>query len=169
VAAAKLSFRFTATLVQLEQGVRYHALPVPAEAAAAWRRAKVRRLVGTINGHPVKRALMAHADGDAFLIVGRELMATANLSRRQPAAVSLRPDPTPDRVDVPPEFTAVLNDDAAARARWATFTPGRRRSLMIYITTAKTEPTRIKRALELARMIRTHTLHGDLVKKRGPV
>ena len=61
----------------------------------------------------------------------------------------------------------MLDQDDAARARWDTFTVGRRRSLLIYITGAKTEPTRIKRSLDLARMIRTHNLYGDRLKKKS--
>jgi uncharacterized protein YdeI (YjbR/CyaY-like superfamily) len=94
-------------------------------------------------------------------------MKTAGIGRKNPAVLDLKPDPTPHRLEIPAEFSAVLNHDAAARARWDTFTTGRRRSLLIYITGAKTEPTRIKRSLELARMIRTHTLDGDLRKKRA--
>lgn len=57
--AGKLAFRFTARLVRLDQGMPYHALPVPDDIAAAWKKAKVRRLTGSFNGHPAKRALMA--------------------------------------------------------------------------------------------------------------
>jgi hypothetical protein len=165
--AAKLAFHFTAQLVRVDQGMRYHALPVPDEIAAAWKKAKVRRLVGTINGQAVKRALMSQAGGGGFFIVSRELMKTAGLGRGKPAVLAFKPDPAPTRLDVPEEFSAVLNQDPAARVRWRTFTTGRRRSLLIYITGAKTEATRIKRSLELARMIGTHTLYGDRLKKRA--
>lgn len=164
--AGSLAFRFTARLVRLDQGMPYHALPVPDDIAAAWKQAKVRRLVGTLNGHPAKRALMSHAGGGGFFIIGRDLMKAAGLGLKTPVAAAFRPDPAPGKLDVPPEFAAVLNQDTAARARWDTFTVGRRRSLLIYITTAKTEPTRIKRSLDLARMVRTHTLYGDRLKKR---
>lgn len=145
----------------------YQALPVPDEIAAAWKKAKVRRLVGTLNGHPAKRALMSHAGGGGFLIVGRDLMKAAGMGPKTTVAAEFKPDPAPTKLDVPPEFSAVLNQDPAARERWDTLTVGRRRSLLIYITGAKTEPTRIKRSLDLARMIRTHTLHGDRLKKKS--
>lgn len=164
--AGALAFRFTARLVRLDQGVPYHALPVPDEIVAAWKKAKIRRLVGTLNGHATKRALMSHAGGGGFLIIGRELMKAAGIGLKTPVIAQFKPDPAPAELDVPPEFEAVLNQDAAARARWDTFTVGRRRSLLIYITTAKTESTRIKRSLDLARMIRTHSLYGDRLKQK---
>ena len=40
-------------------------------------------------------------------------------------------------------------------------TPGRQRGLAYYITSAKTTDTRLKRALEIAHKLRTHTLYGD--------
>jgi hypothetical protein len=165
MATGKLNFRFTSAIVRLEQGVTYHALPVPDAAAAAWKKAQVRRLIGTINGHPARRALMSHAGGGSFLIVGRELMRQAGISGKAPVRLEFRPDPAPDQLDLPEEFRLVLDQDHAARARWESFTTGRQRSLLIYITGARTEPTRIKRAVELARLIRTRTLHGDLPKK----
>jgi len=165
----KLVFRFTAPLVQLDQGMRYHALPVPAQVATAWKKARVRRLVGTINGVPVKRALKNHADGDCFLIVGRDLMEKTGLSSQKPATLELGPDRNPDQLDIPPEFELALQQDPAARARWNTFTVGRQRSLLIYITGAKTEPTRIKRSVILATQIATHRLYGDLRKKEPPI
>lgn len=166
MAAGKLAFRFTSRLVRVDQGMPYYALPVPDDIAAAWKQARVRRLVGTINGHAVKRALMSQAGGGGFFIVSRDLMKQAGITPKTPAVLAFKPDPAPAKLDVPPEFQAVLNQDAAARARWETFTVGRRRSLLIYVTGAKTEPTRIKRALDLARMIRTHSLYGDRLKKR---
>lgn len=167
MAAGKLAFRFTSRVVRVDQGMPYHALPVPDAIAAAWKKARVRRLVGTINGHQVKRALMSQAGGGGFFIVSRDLMKQAGISLKTPAVLDFKPDPAPAKLDVPPEFQAALNQDPAARARWDTFTAGRQRSLLIYVSGAKTEPTRIKRALDLARMIRTHTLYGDRLKRRG--
>lgn len=167
MAAGKLSFRFTSRAVLLDQGMPFHALPVPDDLAAAWEKAKVRRLVGTINGHPVNRALMNHADGGSFFIVSRDLMKEAGIGLKTPAVLAFHPDPTPEQLDMPEEFQIALNQDDAARARWDTFTVGRQRSLLIYVTGAKTEATRIKRSLDLAQKIRSHSLYGDLLKKKS--
>ncbi|HWA29393.1 MAG TPA: YdeI/OmpD-associated family protein [Lacunisphaera sp.] len=147
----------------------YHILPVSNTAATAWKKARVRRVVGTINGHSIKRAIMSHADGGSFVIVNREFIKRAGLDGKSSAILVFRPDPTPHQLDMPPEFEAALAQDDVARARWESFTPGRRRSLLVYITGAKTEPTRIKRSIELATKIRTHSLYGDLQAKIRPV
>lgn len=168
--APKLAFRFTSTLARLEQDMAFHILPVPDDIAAAWKQAKVRRLIGTINGHSFKRALMNHADGGSFFIVGRDIIKAAGISPRTPTKLDFRPDPKPDDLDMPEEFAIALRQDPEAKKRWHTFTIGRQRSLLVYITTAKTEPTRIKRAVDLATKIRTHALYGDVQKRKsGPV
>jgi len=161
-----LTARFMAEVVRLDTGARHHLLPVPEAIAAAFKAAKVRRLVGTINGHAIKRALQNHADGDSFILLGQPLLAEIGLKRGSIVKVQLKPDPAPDELELPEEFATALAQDAAARARWETFTPGRRRSLLYYVSSAKQEATRIKRSIELTRKIRTHTLYGDKLRAR---
>lgn len=156
-----MSARFTAEVVRLEEGARYHIVPVPEGFAAEFRAARIRRLICTINGHALKRALQNHADGGSFIILGQPTLAELGLKRGARVAVELRADPQPDALDMPEEFALVLAQDEPARTRWATFTPGRQRSLLHYVASAKQEPTRIKRSLELARKIRNHQLYSD--------
>ena len=156
-----LPSQFTSTVVRLETGMRYHALPVPDDVAEKLKSAGIRRLLATINGHVFKRALQNHADGGSFIILGREQLKTCGLKLRSTATVSLVPDPTPDLLDMPECFALILDQDDEARTRWETFPIGRQRSLLHYITSAKQEATQIKRAWDLAEKIRTRTLHGD--------
>ncbi|CAM2848044.1 YdeI/OmpD-associated family protein [Rariglobus hedericola] len=155
------SVQFISTIIRLDTGMRYHALPVPDDVAATFKSAGVRRLIAVINGHTCRRALQNHADGGSFLIVGGELLKTCGLKLRSTATVSLSPDPTPDALDMPEVFALVLDQDEAALARWETFTIGRQRSLLHYVSSAKQEATQIKRSWELAEKIRTHSLYGD--------
>lgn len=168
MAKAALAHRFVTPLVRHESALGVmHLLPVPDEIASAWKQAKVRRLVGSINGHPVKRALQNHADGGSFIMVGKPLIEECGLSLKALAKVELRPDPRPDDLDLPEEWLAALAQDDEARARWETFTIGMQRSLAYYISSAKQEATRIKRSLELAAKIRNRELHSDRKAKAG--
>lgn len=159
-------FSFTSTVVRLETGMRYHALPMPDDVAEKFKASGVRRLIAVINGHSCKRALQSHADGGSFIIVGGDLLKTCGLKLRSTATVALAPDPEPDALDLPEAFALVLDQDDEARTRWETFPVGRRRSLLHYITSAKQEATQIKRAWDLAEKIRTHTLYGDRTNAR---
>ena len=79
--------------------------------------------------------------------------------------VVLQPDPDPDSIDLGEELTVVLEQDEQAAARFDSMSPGRRRSLAYYVTSAKRVDTRIRRALDLAHKLKTRTLHGDLNDK----
>ncbi|HEX9951288.1 MAG TPA: YdeI/OmpD-associated family protein [Rubricoccaceae bacterium] len=138
----------------------YHTLPVPGEVAATLAASGTRRVVAVLNGHPVRRALTT-LDGGTVLMLGRDILRTVGVEEGDTVFADLSPDPEPDRVDLGAEFEAALADDAEAAARFFSFTPGRQRSMAIYVTGAKRPETRVRRALELAHKLRTHTLYGD--------
>ncbi len=162
----ELSFAFTSRVVRLDHGFRFHAVPVPDDATTAWKAAGVRRLEGTLNGHAVNRGLQNHADGDAFIVIGQDTLKAFGLAEGSEVRLSLKPDPKPDVFELPEELVLALEQDDEARARWETFTPGKRRSLAHYVISAKQEATRIRRAVELAEKIRTHSPHGDRARTR---
>lgn len=156
-----VSFSIVATVVRLDGGMRFHVVPVPDAVADALKASGSRRVIATIGGHVFKRGLMNHAEGDSYIVLGGDILKTCGLREGAVAAVTLAPDPEPDALDMPECFAIALEQDAEALARWETFPIGRRRSLLHYISIAKTEPTRIKRAWEMVDKIRTRTLHGD--------
>jgi hypothetical protein len=153
---------FVAHVERADGGFRYHYLPLPPEAADAWQARGVRRLAGTLNGHPVRRAIQSNRDGERFVILGLPLLRDLGAALGEPVMAELHPDPDPDHVELGEEFAVVLEQDEEAAARFYAMTHGRQRSLASYVTSAKREETRIKRALELAHRLRTHTLYGDL-------
>lgn len=155
------SHAITAKVVRLDGGMRFHAVPVPDDVAEKLKAAGSRRVLATIGGHTFRRGLMNHAEGDSYIVLGGDILKTCGLREGSPVAVTLTSDPAPDELEVPEYFALVLDQDAEARARWETFPTGKRRSLLHYITSAKTEATQIKRSRELAEKIRTRSLYGD--------
>jgi hypothetical protein len=151
--------RFTATVVRSDEGLRHHLLPVPGAIAA---RFPGKRVLLTVGAHTFRRAIQRHADGEAFILLGRDTLDTAGLVKGQTIAVLLASDPEPDAVDLPVELGVVLDQDPAARARWERLTPGLRRTLAHPIATAKQEETRVRRAWKLAEQLR----HDALPTKR---
>ena len=151
---------FAAPVLLSESWPAYHTIPVPAEVAAVLAASGTRRVVGRLNGLPIRRALVS-LGGGTVLIVGRGTLREAGLSAGDTALVDIEPDPEPDRVDLGAEFEAALAADDEAAERFFGFTPGRQRSMATYVTSAKRPETRVRRALELAHKLRTHTLYGD--------
>ena len=154
-------FHFAAPVLRLETGMKMHYLPIPEEMAVVLQERKVRRVIGTLNGVPVNRGIMGSKEGDCYLILGRSLLRDIGVILGDTVEAELEEDPNPDHVDIGEEFEAVLEEDQEAANRFYNMTPGKKRSLAHYVTSAKRVETRIKRALELAYKLRTYTLYGD--------
>ena len=162
---ANLNPAFLAPILRLPDGMRFHYLPLPMDVAEAFLAAGVRRVLATINGHTVGRGIQGRHDGERYLILGQALLRDLGVALGDMVPVELIPDPNPDDVDLPEALVAALDQDEEAATRFYGMTPGKRRSLAHYVSSAKRPDTRIRRALELAHKLRTFTLHSD--KKSG--
>jgi uncharacterized protein YdeI (YjbR/CyaY-like superfamily) len=91
-------------------------------------------------------------------------METLRVAKAKPGGrveMTVWADPNPNEIDIPEEFAELMAQDEAVAAKFNAITPGRQRSLMIYITQAKGAETRVKRALEMGRKLVTETLHSQ--------
>ena len=150
---------FAGPVLRTDDGLRMHYVPIPAEIDDALGGARI--VVGTLSDVPFRRAVHGRGDGAPKLLFGKAALAKAGLAFGDTAFVELSAAPDPDAVHLPEELSVALAQDPAAATRFATFTPGRQRSLGVYIDQAKRADTRVRRALELCEKIRTHTLYGD--------
>ncbi len=150
-----LQFSFRAPIVALPLAAGYHGLAVPDSLGAAWRQAGVKRLLGTVRGVTLRRALQHHSDGAPYIFLGRAVRQELGLSPGEIVPVEFRPDPEPDAVDLTAELELTLAHDPEAHARWVTLTPGRQRTLAHRVASAKPEATRLRRAAEVAGWLRS--------------
>jgi len=157
-----LHFIINASLLRLDTGLKQHYLPVPTGHAEAYDAAGVRRLILSVPPHSWRRALLGTKEGERLIMMGQPILRALGLRAGQSITFTLYPDPDPDFIELGVEFEAVLDQDAAAAKRFYGFTPGKQRSLAYYVTSAKREETRIKRALQLAHKIKNHRLNSDL-------
>ena len=155
-------YDFISPLLKSRAGfLQQHYAPVPAEIAEEVIAAGNRRVLVTVNGKTVSRAIKNSKDGEYFVLFGLSLMKEIGVEMGDELALSLEADPDPDYVDLGEEFAEVLELDEEAAARFYSFTVGRRRGLALHVNSAKREETRIKRALEIAHKLKTYTLYGD--------
>jgi len=145
--------------------MKQHYAPIPTDLANDYLARGIRRIIVTMNGHDVRRAIQSSKDGDRFILLGIPLLREIRVGFGDMIEITMRPDPEPDLVDLGEELTAVLELDDEAAERFYAMTPGRQRSLAMYVTSAKRTETRIARALDLANRIRTRTLYGDRKKE----
>ncbi len=154
-------FEFQAPILRQDSGLRYHYFPVPAEIAACLQESGSKRVVVTIKGNTYRRALQSTKKAPC-VIVGLDLLREVSCSLGDVIAVKIISDPEADVIEMGEEFTEVLKQDPDASKRFYSMTIGQRRSLAYYATSAKRSDTRVKRAFELARKLRTYTLNSDL-------
>ena len=118
-------------------------------------------MITTLNGYRISRGIQGRKDGERYLMLGRAILREMGADYGDMVTVSLEPDPEPDRIELGEEFKAALDQDPEAADRFFSFPPSRQRGLAYYVNTAKRVETRISRALEVAKKLRTYTLYGD--------
>ena len=139
----------------------FHYVPVPPDIAEQLMASGTRRVILEVNGTRANRSIHRNADGEFRLIIGLVTLRDLGVRPGDVLVATLRSDPDPDSVDVPDEFEEAMDEHPEARKRFESWTPGKRRSLVTYITQAKRPETRIRRAYELAHKLETYTLYGD--------
>jgi len=157
-------YTFSAYLDRMDDGYKHHFVPIPPEIVADIKGKGARRVIATVNGVTLKRALNSRKDGPTFLILGQQYIKQIGVTIGDRVDVQMEIDAEPDAVELVEEFQAVLDTDEEAAALFAEFTPGMQRSLNVHVAQAKQTDTRIKRALELAEKIRTKSLHHQRKK-----
>ncbi len=158
------TFDFETVLDRLQTRLRQHYFEVPEQIAKKVLEQGSRRVEVEIKGLWFRRALISVSEIGFVILIGKDLMKQLKLEPGDIVHMLLRADAEPDFLDVPEEFQAVLDTDADADARFHSLTLGMKRSLMKYVTQAKRSETRIKRSLQLAEKLKTHSLYSDRKK-----
>ncbi|MCB0792468.1 MAG: DUF1905 domain-containing protein [Flavobacteriales bacterium] len=113
------------------------------------------RVLGTINGVVMDRALMPTKSGFHVIALGQDLRRKANVRVGDVVEVEVWPNPEPDKVPVPEELRETLDFLPEFKAAWQRIPPGKQRNICIWIDQARTTPTRAKRVAELLRRFET--------------
>lgn len=122
---------------------------VPDEVVEALGGKAVKRVIGTLNGHPIRRGLLPLNTGERYLLVSKALRRELNLGAESLVTVTLAPDPDPTYVELPDELAEGLAEWPEAAAAFGKLTPGRQRNLTHYINSAKRTETRAQRVVNL--------------------
>ena len=145
---------FAARITPMEWGDSvYTVVPLSDDILATL--GKTKRVEGEFNDHPVNLAIAkapAAVIGTPFLWAGKTLLDRVGLEPGEEFEARLRP--APDNVgDVPPDVTNALRS-AGLTDMWEALTPGKRRSHLYPIDTAKRAETRMNRIAKLLETLR---------------
>lgn len=133
-------------------------LIVPEEIVEALGGKQTKRVLCTLNGRPLRRALQYMRTGERFLLVSKTLRRELRLGAEDLVQVTLAPDPAPEQVDLPEELVEGLAAWPEAEAAFNRLTPGRQRNLVHYIDTAKRSETRAERVVKLLHQLADGTI-----------
>lgn len=155
-------FDFTTRLEPLEKAA-HTGLYLPADIVAVLPAGRVRAR-GVLNGTTAfNLAVQNERSGGRYFMVGGPLRREAKIKTGSEVRVQFSWT-DPELLELPEEFAAALEQDAEARALFETFTTGKKRGLMNYVTSVKNTDSRIKRSLELLYKIKTRQLYSDRTK-----
>jgi len=151
--------RFTATLLQpaeSDKGDSWTFLILPKNASAKLPTRGITPIEGTINGIAFQAAVEPDGQKSHWLKVDRKLSKSAGAK----AGDIVRLEIAPAAEDTEPEVPADLRKALAAaapktRATWSDITPNARRDWIHWITSAKQEETRTRRAKNACSMLAT--------------
>ncbi|WP_426493362.1 YdeI/OmpD-associated family protein [Hymenobacter sp. 102] len=121
----------------------------PLELAALGGKA-VKRVMGTLNGHPVRLGLLPLRGGGRYLMVNKDLCQRIGAQVGRQITLVLAPDPHPDQVDLPSELAEALAAWPEADMQFQRLSGSMRRAVARHVDTARLAETRARRAVELA-------------------
>ncbi|WP_167855427.1 YdeI/OmpD-associated family protein [Hymenobacter fodinae] len=108
-----------------------------------------KRVVGTLNGLPVRLGLLAQPGGGRYLMVNKDLCRAVGVQVGQQVQLHLSPDPEPDRVDLPAELAEAFEAWPEAGEQFEKLSGSMRRAVAQHIATARQAETRARRAVEI--------------------
>ena len=142
---------FTAPLRRFSGKGAMHYLEVPTEIAEGFGGKSGVRLIAGLNGRTeFPCGLMYQRDGTFYVYVGGKMRKAAGLNLGDSVRVTLQLDQSLYGMPMPEELAEVLAQDFESDACFHRLTPGRQRTFLYYVSSARSVDTRIKRAFEVA-------------------
>ena len=109
------------------------------------------RVLGTMNGFDVDRALIPQGDGTHVFILGGELRKKLGVRLGDRIEMQFHVNPNPDVIDLPEELEVALEMEPELQVVYDRQTPGTKRGISYWINSGKRPETRAKRAAEIMR------------------
>lgn len=158
--------KFSATLEKMPGRFAWTFVEFPHDVEKLFGKRGSVRINGTINGVPMDRALMPTKSGYHLIVFGADLRRQAKVKAGDTARFEVWRNPRPNEIQLPEELQETLDFFPDFKAGWEGMRPGMKRSMLIWINSAKTLPTRAKRVAELLK--RFETGHAWFAPKNKP-
>jgi hypothetical protein len=120
------------------------AAKIPPDVEAALGGRKQMRVIGTLNGHPIRTSTMPYR-GAFYVGLHKAAREAAGVGIGDEVELELTRDDSPRVLDIPPELEAAFGAEPALRQRFDALSFSRRRDLAAPIAEAKKPETRAAR------------------------
>jgi hypothetical protein len=120
------------------------AAKIPPDVEAALGGRKQMRVIGTLNGHPIRTSTMPYR-GAFYVGLHKAAREAAGVGIGDEVELELTRDDSPRVLEVPPELEAAFGAEPALRQRFDALSFSRRRDLAAPIAEAKKPETRAAR------------------------
>jgi uncharacterized protein YdeI (YjbR/CyaY-like superfamily) len=125
-------------------------IEIPFDVSKIWGVRGQLRVKGEINGFPFRTSLFPSGDGRHFMIVNKRMQSNGKVRPGMEAQFRMEPDTEPRTVPIVPELDQVLRQSKRLQLFYKSLTPSARSEIARYISGAKQEETRRRRADQLA-------------------
>lgn len=146
-----LSKVFTIIPATLPEWGHMMIIPVPDEVTLAFKEAGVKRLICTLNDeYEMPCALHPRKGGESYIMLSKRVRSEYDIDSQLTLKVQLSEDDSEFGYPVPEEWQAILDFDEEVAVIFRNLSPGKQRSVLHMVSSAKREETRITRALKIA-------------------
>ena len=143
-------YAFQATLERQQKGMKYHSIHVPFNVEQAFGKKGSVRVLGVYNGVPAERALIPTGNGHHHIVFGTDLRRKMKVKLGDIVNAEIWLNPTPLLLDLPEELAAIFEIEPTVKERFETkLSNSTRRNICYWISSAKREETRTKRAIDM--------------------
>ena len=141
---------FRAPLEQGSLALGWIIARVPFDPAEVWPKMIRLRVRGEINGFAFRTSLFPDPRGGFYLLVNRMMQKAAGAHLSDTADFRLEPDLDERAAELPDELAVLLDDEPGLRPLYDSLTEYTRREIGKWITSVKTDVSRMKRAEQMA-------------------
>ena len=158
------TIRFDAVLEKMSGRFAWTYVEFPQDVERMFGRRGTVRIKGTVNGIPMDRALLPTKSGFHVIVLGTDLRRQAGVKPGDLARFEVWLIKRPEELSIPDELRETLDFFPGFKEGWDAISTGMKRSILIWVNSGKTVPTRAKRVAEILR--RFETGHAWFAKKR---
>jgi hypothetical protein len=141
---------FRASLEQGSLALGWTIAHVPFDPADAWPKMIRLRVRGEINGFAFRTSLFPDPRGGFYLLINHSMQKAAGTHLGDTANFLLEPDLDARAAELPDELAVLLDDEPGLRPWYDALTEYTRREIGKWISSVKTDASRMKRAEQMA-------------------